>query len=43
MELAQTVAGIKRDGYFETIIGKDEKVHWDEVRKKIKEQRAQIY
>jgi hypothetical protein len=43
IELAETVAGIRKDRYFETIVGKDEKTHWDEVRKKIEEQRAQIY
>jgi hypothetical protein len=41
--LAETVAGIRKDRYFETIVGKEEKAHWDEVRKKIKEQRTQIY
>jgi 4-hydroxybutyryl-CoA dehydratase/vinylacetyl-CoA-Delta-isomerase len=43
IELAETVAGIRKDRYFETIVGKEEKAHWDEVRKKIKEQRTQIY
>jgi 4-hydroxybutyryl-CoA dehydratase / vinylacetyl-CoA-Delta-isomerase len=43
MELAETVAGIRKDPYFETIVGKDEKDHWEEVRKKIKEQRIQFY
>jgi len=43
IELAETVAGIRKDPYFETIVGKDEKDHWEEVRKKIKEQRIQFY
>ena len=43
MELAETLAGIRKDRYFETIVGKDEKTHWDEVRKKIEERRAQIH
>ena len=43
MELAKTIAGIKKDKYFENIIGKDEKTHWDEVMKKIKEKTVQIY
>ena len=43
MELAKTVAGINQDKYFERLIGKDEKAHWDEVRKKLIEKRVQIY
>ncbi len=43
IELAETIAGIRKDRDFETIVGKDEKTHWDEVRKKIEERRAQIY
>ncbi len=43
MELARTIAGINRDKYFEKIIGKDETAHWDEVKKKIKEKKVQIY
>jgi 4-hydroxybutyryl-CoA dehydratase/vinylacetyl-CoA-Delta-isomerase len=43
MILAETVAGIKKDRYFKNIIGKDEKEHWDEVKKKIKEKTVQIY
>jgi hypothetical protein len=43
MELAKTVAGINQDTDFERIIGKDETAHWDEVKKKIKEKRVQIY
>jgi 4-hydroxybutyryl-CoA dehydratase/vinylacetyl-CoA-Delta-isomerase len=42
VELAQTVAGIQRDRYFETIVGKEEKAYWEEVRKKIEEHRVQI-
>lgn len=43
MDLAKTVAGINKDKYFESIIGKDENTHWDEMRKKIKEKMVQIY
>ena len=43
MELARTLAGIQKDQYFESIAGKDEKAHWDEVRKKIEEQSVQIH
>jgi len=43
MELAKTVAGINRDKYFESVTGKDETTHWDEVKKKIKEKEVQIY
>jgi len=43
IELAETIAGIRKDRDFETIVGKDEKTHWDEVRKKIEERRAQIH
>jgi len=43
MELAKTVAGISKDKYFESVIGKDENAHWDEVKKKIKEKEVQIY
>ncbi len=43
MVLAETVAGIKRDRYFERIIGKDEKSHWDGVKNKIKEKTVQVY
>jgi 4-hydroxybutyryl-CoA dehydratase/vinylacetyl-CoA-Delta-isomerase len=43
MELAQTVAGVRKDQYFEAIVGKDEKAHWNEVRRKIEERRVQIY
>jgi 4-hydroxybutyryl-CoA dehydratase/vinylacetyl-CoA-Delta-isomerase len=43
IELAQTVAGIRKDRHFETIVGKDEKAHWDEVRRKIEECKVQIY
>jgi 4-hydroxybutyryl-CoA dehydratase/vinylacetyl-CoA-Delta-isomerase len=43
MELAKSVAGIDRDKHFETMIGKGEATHWDEVRKKIKEKTVQIY
>ena len=43
MELAKSVAGIIKDKYFETMIGKDEKVHWDEVKRKIEEKMVQIY
>ena len=42
MELAQTVAGIQRDRYFETIVGRGEKAYWEEVRKKIEGHKAQI-
>ncbi len=41
MGLAQTVAGIQRDRYFETIVGKEEKAYWEEVRKKIEERKVQ--
>jgi 4-hydroxybutyryl-CoA dehydratase/vinylacetyl-CoA-Delta-isomerase len=43
MDLAKTVAGINKDKYFESIIGKDENTHWDEMKKKIKEKMVQIY
>ena len=43
MELAKTVAGISKDKYFESVTGKDETAHWDEVKKKIKEKEVQIY
>ena len=43
MDLAKTVAGINKDKYFKSIIGKDENTHWDEMRKKIKEKMVQIY
>ena len=43
MELAKRIAGLSPDKDFEQIIGKSEKTHWDEVRKKIEEQRVQIY
>ena len=43
MVLAETVAGIKRDRYFERIIGKDEKSHWDGVKNKLKEKTVQVY
>jgi len=43
MDLAKTVAGINKDKYFESIIDKDEKAHWDEVKKKIKDKTVQIY
>ena len=43
VELAKTVAGINEDKDFEGIIGKDEKTHWEEVKKKIKEKKVQIY
>jgi len=43
MELAKTVAGINQDSSFERIIGKNETAHWDEVKKKIREKRVQIY
>jgi hypothetical protein len=43
MELAETIVSIRKDRDFETIVGKDEKTHWDEVRKKIEERRAQIH
>jgi len=42
-ELAKSVAGINPDRHFENIIGKNEKTHWDEVRKKIEEKKVQIY
>jgi 4-hydroxybutyryl-CoA dehydratase/vinylacetyl-CoA-Delta-isomerase len=42
VELAQTVAGIQRDRYFETIVGQEEKAYWEEVRKKIEEHKVQI-
>jgi 4-hydroxybutyryl-CoA dehydratase/vinylacetyl-CoA-Delta-isomerase len=42
MELAKTVAGINQDIRFEGIIGKDEKAHWDEVKKKIRGKSVQI-
>jgi 4-hydroxybutyryl-CoA dehydratase/vinylacetyl-CoA-Delta-isomerase len=38
-----TIAGINKDKYFESIIDKDENMHWDEVKKKIKEKIVQIY
>jgi len=43
MELAKTVAGINKDKYFESIVGKDEKTHWNEAKKKIREKSVQIY
>jgi 4-hydroxybutyryl-CoA dehydratase/vinylacetyl-CoA-Delta-isomerase len=43
MELAKIIAGINKDKYFESIIDKDENMHWDEVKKKIKEKIVQIY
>ena len=43
MDLAKTIAGINKDKYFESIIGKDENTHWDEMKKKIKEKMVQIY
>ena len=43
MELAKIIAGISKDTYFEDIIGKDETTHWDEVKRKIKGQKVQIY
>ena len=43
MELAKTVAGLNKDKYFESIIGMDENSHWDEVKKKIKGKKVQIY
>jgi 4-hydroxybutyryl-CoA dehydratase/vinylacetyl-CoA-Delta-isomerase len=42
-ELAEAVAGLSKDQYFESIVGKDENAHWDEVRKKIHEHSVQIY
>lgn len=42
-ELAQTLAGIRQDRFFEAILGRDEKAHWDEVRKKIEAQSVQIH
>jgi methionyl-tRNA formyltransferase len=43
MELAKTIAGINQDTYFEKIISKDEKVHWEEVKKKIHDKVVQLY
>jgi 4-hydroxybutyryl-CoA dehydratase/vinylacetyl-CoA-Delta-isomerase len=43
MELAQTVAGIRKDESFEAIVGKAETAHWDEVRRKIEQHKVQIY
>jgi len=43
MELAKIIAGIRKDKYFEDIIGKNETAHWDEVKKKIKGKKVQIY
>jgi len=37
------IAGIHKDKYFEDIIGKNETAHWDEVKKKIKGKKVQIY
>lgn len=42
-ELAKNIAGINQDKYFERIIGKDEKMHWDDVKRRIKEKTVQIY
>jgi 4-hydroxybutyryl-CoA dehydratase/vinylacetyl-CoA-Delta-isomerase len=43
MELAKNIAGINQNKYFERIIGKDEKMHWDDVKRRIKEKTVQIY
>jgi len=43
VDLAKTVAGIKEDKLFEGIIGREEKSHWEDVKKKIEEKRVQIY
>jgi len=37
------VAGISKEKYFERIVDKDEKMHWDEIKKKIKGKKVQIY
>jgi 4-hydroxybutyryl-CoA dehydratase/vinylacetyl-CoA-Delta-isomerase len=41
-ELAETIAGIRRDENFEKVIGKTEEEHWRETQKKISEQRVKI-
>jgi len=35
MDLAKTVAGIKEDKLFESIIGKEESAHWEDVKRKL--------
>ena len=36
------MAGISKGKYFEGIIDKDKKVHWDEVKKKVTEKSTDI-
>jgi len=37
VELAKSVAGIKRDRDFEKIVGKDEETYWREVKERIRQ------
>jgi len=43
MNLAKRIAGLSNDSHFESITGEDEKTHWDEEKKKIKEKKVQIH
>ena len=38
----QTIIGIRRDGTFENIVGKPEKVYMDEVTEKLRDQKVKI-
>ena len=40
--LAETILGIRRDGPFESIVGKSEKDYMDEVAEKLKGQKVKI-
>ena len=41
-ELAETIAGIRKDENFEKVIGKTEEEHWRETQKKISENQVKI-
>ena len=41
-ELAETIAGIRKDENFEKVIGKTEEEHWRETQKKINENQVKI-
>jgi exonuclease I len=41
-ELAETIAGIRRDENFEKIVGKPEEEYWRETQDKLKDEQVKI-
>jgi len=42
-QLAETIAGIKRDGTFERIVGRPEAAYWQETMDKLRAKKAEAW